>query len=241
MKRVHLIEASGIASSYKKKYRPKERLDISAFSAGDRGSSICPDMFQALLKLDTQVKLKKGNFYIIDLFRSWKAQDAARKAYEAGKKRAYVAPAGGSFHTSGRAVDISVKELGFEGVEKKDWLQLFWDLAKPLGFRPIITVPDLGMSECWHFDFPGPWAEAYDKLSYSEVAKCAILDVGEWNPSENEEKVQRMFVQSQLIRLGHYTVGTIDGVFGPKTNRVLEMVGLKDMSLTQACNALAGY
>lgn len=240
MKRVELIPASGILSSYKKKYKPKERLDVSCFNnAGQRGNYICPDMFEALLKLDSVVRQNKGQFYIIDLFRSWDIQAAARKAYETGKKRAYVAPAGGSFHTSGRAVDISVKELNFKDKEKEDWLKFFWDLAMPLGFRPIISIPDLGISECWHFDYPGEWTEAYDKLSYSEAAKCAILDVGEWNPSLSKEKAQKMFIQSQLIRLGHYDIGKVDGIFGPKTLKAIGDLGYLEGSVLLLAKSIA--
>ncbi len=242
-KRIDLIPASGISSSYKKRYKPKQRLDISKFNTGgQRGNMICPDMFEALKELSSVVHNHKGQFYIIDLFRSWDTQATARKAYETGRKRAYVAKPGGSFHTSGRAVDISVKELNFEGISKDDWLQFFWDLAIPLGFRPIIKIPDLRAMEAWHFDFLGKaWSTAYDKLTYPEIAKCAILDVGEWNPVEKEDKIQKMFVQSQLIRLGHHGIGKVDGIFGIKTNNALALVGLGGLDAVSQGNTLARY
>jgi len=230
MKRTELRGTIGISSSYKKKYKPKQRLDISCFNnVGQRGNFTTPDMEDALLELDGLVQDEGGNFYIIDLFRSWAVQAENRAKYVSGKKRAFVAKPGGSFHSAGRAVDVSVKELEFPGVDKDDWLQKFWDLCKPLGFRPIIKIPDLGTSECWHFDFPGrDWNSAYDTLNYSEVAKCATLDVGEWDPAEDQSKVKNMFIQAQLIRLGEWDIGKVDGVIGSKTKAALATYGDPD-------------
>lgn len=243
MKRIKLIPATGINSSYKKRRNPNQRLDIGKFnSKGQRGNFICPDMFESLKKLDLAVKEKQGNLYIIDLFRSWDTQAHARTAYEQGKKRAYVAKPGGSFHTSGRAVDISVKELNFEGECKDDWLQIFWDLAIPLGFRPIIKIPDLSISENWHYDHPGKdWQEAYDKLSYSEIAKCCILDVGEWNSVVSQKKVLNMYIQAQLIRLGHYEIGKVDGYIGSKTLIALEKLNLTSLKNESIAERLTNY
>ena len=235
--RIKLVPSSGIASSYKKKRKPKERWDISVFKDG---ANITPDMFSALQELQKQVNLKGGSFFIIDLYRSWEAQQEARKKFETGKKKAFVAKPGGSFHNAGRAVDISVKELNFPGIPKDEWLATLWQLAKPLGFRPIITIPDLNASEAWHFDFPGvDWAPAYDSVNYTEVAKCCILDVGKWNPDESRTKVKRMFVQAQLIRLGHYEIGKVDGVFGSKTNKVLDTLGVSQFPLDTIATQLA--
>lgn len=224
-KRIELVAASNLTSSYKKKYK-REKWSIDVFKGG---RFIAPDMFVALKKLDKLVRLNKGNLYIIDLFRSWDTQAKARKKFETGVKKAFVAKPGGSFHNAGRAVDISVKELEFEGIDKDDWVSVFWELAKPLGFRPIVSTPDLGVSEVWHYDFPGnDWQDAYDMLQYGEIAKCCVLDVGEWNPDEVEEKTRKMFIQAQLIRLQFYEVGKVDGIFGPKTKKVLDFCGVGD-------------
>jgi hypothetical protein len=226
MQRVQLIEASGIKSSYSKKNKPKEKLDISCFnSAGQRGNFVCSDMFEALKQLDKLVSINKGQLLITDLFRSWDVQAKNREDYESGKKKAFVAKPGGSFHNAGRAVDISVNELNFEGKEKGEWLKFFWGLAKPLGFYPIITLPDLGISECWHYDYPGKtWEKQYLKLDYAEVAKCATLDIGEWDPKVSPDKTKIMFLQSQLIRLQHYGIGKVDGILGPKTLKILKEI-----------------
>lgn len=237
-KRVELIPANGLQSIYP--VRSKKKLDVSAFNnKGQQGNFICPDMFEALKKLNDLVKINKGTLRVIDLYRSWETQEESRRLYDLKKKRAFVAKPGESFHNAGRAADLDVKGLNFEGVPKDEWLQFFWELAKPLGFQPIIKIPDLGASECWHFDFPGDWSDAYEKIPYPEVAKCATLDVGGWNPQESTEKINRMFIQSQMIRLGYYEVGKVDGVFGPKTNRILEFLEMKDWDVLTVAMVLS--
>lgn len=221
-KRIELEPATGIASSYKKKWK-NEYFDISCFNnVGQRGNFITPDFFHALKQLDEMVTLTRGKLHIIDLYRSWEVQAENREKYLSGKKRAYVAKPGGSFHNAGRAVDIKLELLQFEGVDRDDWLEVLWDIAEPIGFKPIIRNPDMDASEAWHFDFPGKeWEKAYKELNYSEVAKCCVLDVDAWDPNESNEKVQKMFVQSQLIRLGHWEIGKVDGIIGAKTNQAL--------------------
>ena len=44
-----------------------------------------------------------------------------------------------------------------------------------------------------------------------------ILDIGRWDSKETERKTLVMFIQAQLIRRGHYTVGKVDGIAGPRT------------------------
>jgi hypothetical protein len=234
--RIELVKASGLTSSYKKK-RKKEYWTVDVFK---EGRLITEDMFTALQKLDQLVRMNKGQLLITDLFRSWETQAEARKKFEQGKKKAFVAKPGGSFHNAGRAVDISVKQLEFEGIEKDEWVSFFWELAKPLGFHPIVSTPDLGVSEIWHYDFPGnDWKDAYDVLQYGEAAKCCILDVGKWNPNESEEKVRKMFIQAQLIRLGFYEIGKVDGFIGPKTKKVLDFCGVGDFDTAVAAEVLA--
>lgn len=223
-KRVELTPASGLISIYKKRFRLGQRWDVKVFK---EGAKITPDMFVALKELNELVKNNGGRMYIIDLYRSWETQAAARQDFKNGKKKDFVAKPGSSFHNAGRAVDIAIQELNFIGKNHDEWLSVLWDLTKPLGFRPIIRLPDIDASEAWHFDFPGKdWSDAYRTLSYPEVAKCCILDVGKWNPDVSTEKTRKMFIQSQLIRLGFYEIGVIDGQFGPKTNRILAKYGV---------------
>lgn len=241
-KRIELVPAKGLQSSYIGKKTGK-RLPVEVLK---ESSYICPDMFEALVKLDELVRLNKGTLYITDLLRLWTVQAKLHEEYKIAKDdpnikdKPFAAPPGGSFHQAGRAVDFDTKNLNFEGVAKEEQLDLFWTLCKPLGFKPIINIPDEGMSENWHFDFPGDdWSEAYSKMNYGEVAKCAILDIGGWNPLEDEEKVRKMFIQAQLIRLGYYEIGKVDGIIGSKTQRILEFLGMKDWDTKTQAGALA--
>lgn len=232
--RIWLTKASGIKSSYQNKFKTKY-WDIEVFKAG---AAITPDMFEALKLLNEAVKAADGRLHIIDLFRNWSVQGAARKLYEAGKKP-FVAKPGGSFHGAGRAVDIKLQLLKFKRTPKHKQLDKLWELAIPLGFKPIIKVPNENAEEAWHFDFPGKdWADAYEKLSYPEIAKCCILDVDEWDPNENEAKVLNMFIQAQLIRLGKYEIGKVDGILGSKTKKVLAFMGLSRLQKKELAKKL---
>lgn len=233
LRRIERVSAFGLTSSYKKRRNPRQRWGVEVFKDA---AYITPDMFKALVKLNKAVKSNGGELYITGLFRSWRVQAIARKRFKTGEKKDFVAKPGGSFHNAGRAVDISVKELNFEGVNKKDWLQTLWDLAKPLGFEPIIRIPEINASEAWHFDFPGKdWLCAYEELPYARVAKCAILDIGCWNKSTRKTKLMKMFVQAQLIRVGYFDIGEVDGIFGPKTNRALKIEGYDNMDVEKIC------
>ena len=244
LKRIDLVAATGVLSAYKKKSNPLERWDISALKEGAQCS---PDMFDAVIQVNQAVKEQNGTLYITDMFRTWVDQESARNDYLSGKKKAFVAPPGGSFHQAARAIDFSTSELNFRDVPKDKWLKKFWDIVKPIGFHPIIRMPVLGMSECWHFDYPGKaWAKAYDYMDdsssdhvdYSYVAKCAILDIGAWDPKENPIKIRNMFIQAQLVRLGHYQIGSIDGIIGKKSQLVLQSLGLDATDLDKVAEEL---
>lgn len=244
-KRISLVPASGVTSYYKKKSNPSERWDISVFK---EGALVPPDMLFALIELNDAVTEQQGKLYITDLTRTWALQQKRREDYLNKTKPAYAAPPGGSWHQAGRAIDISTQELGFVGVPKENWLKKFWSIATPLGFYPIIKTPDLSKSECWHFDFPGKdWENAYDyadnfsndSVDNGLVAKCAILDIGAWDPNENPYKVTRMFIQAQLIRLGRYEIGSIDGVLGTKTQKALADLGLGGLGLEEIASELS--
>jgi hypothetical protein len=221
-----LFKVFNIESSYfyTKGIKKNKRIDVSKFK---EGAYVTKDMRNALYKLKKIVEENKGNLYITELYRSWETQDKARKDYELGIKKHYVAKPGGSFHNAGRAVDFDTQNLNFEGIKKEHWLQKFWDLAKPLGFKPIIKIPSLNISENWHFDRLGEWSLAYKKLPYSEIAKCCILDIGKWK-DHNKIKIRNMFIQAQLIRLEFFEIGKVDGIIGPKTEKILKILGLND-------------
>jgi len=222
-KRVELVKLQGIGTSYFGKIL-KNRLDVSKLG---QGALVSPDFRDALVDLNNQVKQSGGTFYITELYRDWLTQEKARWEYVTGKKP-FVAKPGESFHGSGRAIDLDIQNLNFP-LPKQDWLKKLWELALPIGFRPVIDKPEMNKSEAWHLDFPGPWGNVILKSGYSEAAKCAVLDVGQWNPQEPIDKVQRMFIQAQLVRLGH-EIGSVDGLIGKKTMAALQQYDFEDLT-----------
>jgi len=235
LKRENLVSASGIDTIYIGKKTGK-RLKIQELG---QGSNICSEMFDALKLLNEEVGKKGGNLHISDLFRTFGQQKVARELYEKGIKKAFVAKPGESFHTSGHAIDISIEQLTFPNIPYEKQLEEFWKLCKPLGFRPIISKPDMSKSERWHFDFPcRTWSKAYDSLPYEVAAKACCLDTGNWDPNEDKEKIKNMFIQSQLIRLGYYEIGNIDGIIGKKTTAVLKMLNLNIVNTNSVIIAL---
>ena len=178
-KRFELVKIEGLGTSYFGKIL-KRRLDVSKLG---QSAFVCPDFKEGLLKLNELVKNEGGNFYVTDLLRDWRTQEKARYEYIIGKKP-FVAKPGESFHGSGRAVDIDIKNLNFS-FPKQDWLKKLWELALPIGFRPVIDSPAMDKAEAWHLDFVGVWLKSLGALSYKDAAMCAILDVGMWNPFED--------------------------------------------------------
>ena len=226
--RTSLVSLSGIKSSYSKKHKPREKLDVSAFR---EGALVTPDVEKILHAVDEKIRSLDGEFYITDLYRSFVRQKQAREEYESGKKKDYVAEPGSSWHNAARAVDIDINNLNFRGVDKKKWLQTFWDNICPLGLIPIIKMPDMKASEAWHFDMPGEdWFSIYSKLPYGRVAKCAILDIGRWDESIGQTSLSNMFIQAQLIRLGNHGIGEVDGIIGRKTGEALRKLSLFNRS-----------
>jgi len=223
-----LKKASGLESIYFGK-TTKKRLDVKYF---DEGAYIVPGMLSALKKLRSQVEQLGGNLYIIDLTRTWEQQAMARERYENDRhNHPFTAKPGQSFHNAGRAVDIEVDKLNFSSVSKDEQLSTFWEIAKPLGFRPIISIPDIEMSESWHFDYiDSDWEQAYSNYNYSEVAKACTILCGNWK-KESDDKIKTMFVQSYLIKLCHFYIGKIDGILGTKTKSALLNIGLNNFDL----------
>jgi hypothetical protein len=74
-------------------------------------------------------------------------------------------------------------------------------------------------------------------LKNAFVAKCAILDIGKWGDGSRDKK-QKMFIQSQLIRVGIYEIGKVDGIIGDKTKSALSNLGLNSDNLNEAIVAL---
>lgn len=224
-KRLELVKIEGLGTSYFGK-TTKKRLDVSKLGPS---AFISPDFKDALLKLDAAIRSVGGNLYVTDLLRDWETQEKAHQEYLDGKKP-FVAPPGGSFHGAGRAIDLDIQNLNFP-LPKQAWIKKLWDLAVPLGFRPVIEKPETNKDEAWHLDFLGIWSNLLGTMPYKEIAQCAILDVGMWNPAEDLEKVKRLFVQSQILRLGHFEIGIPDGILGKKSKQALSALGIVSQNL----------
>ncbi len=156
------------------------------------------DVCGALLKLHQEVKALGGDLRI---------SDARRRPSEESHK---------SWHHSGRAIDIDLDELNLK-------LSELWDLAKPLGWNPIISEPDPTQKEAWHFEFRGVWGPVKDRTSYRQASVGALLDLGltrEWQGFWKQKTIQ-----ANLQRAG-FDCGEIDGMIGPKTRAAIVAASL---------------
>ena len=175
--------------------------------------------------------LHGGDFRITELHRDLAVQTAARKKYDtwvvAGKpkgaafdsktmKAAFVAQPGRSGHNAGRSLDVDLASLKFPGVPANRQLDTLWEIAKPLGWVPIIKEAKEGASESWHFDMVGELAGVKARLGYEMWALCGAILVGHGDLSSYDATVQAL-----LCRAG-YNIGSIDGAAGAKTKAALE-------------------
>ena len=217
------------------------------------GGQMTPDAAAALLALSKACAAKGGSLLITDCFRSVAFQAKTRKRYEnwlaAGKpsprtaaydkktmKAAFVSRPGRSFHNSGRAVDIAHMLAAPDDVPRNEKLDWLWDVAKPLGWAPIIKDPREGQSEAWHFDFRGPWQGTFDRLGYGQGAMCGVLDLG--LGEDVYPRAWERWVQAQIHRAGH-DIGDVDGYWGRMTKAGAESLGVAlDASREQIAAAL---
>lgn len=214
---------------------PRAKLRPLHALAGGRAT---PDTCAALWALHLAVLDAGGDFRVTDCFRGVETQREARAKYDrwvaAGKpapgsskydaktmKAAYVAVPGRSWHNAGRAIDVHLDALRFPGVPANQQLDKLWELAKPIGWSPIIKDAIEGASESWHFDYFGEWRPVVERRGYEEAAIAAAADVG-----NGEADRGWRFVQGGLHRAG-YDVGPIDGIPGSKTARALVAAGYK--------------
>lgn len=195
------------------------------------------DTADGLLKLHEAVAAAGGDLRITDCWRSVATQQEARERYErwlaAGQPRPgsvgfdprtmkadLVARPGRSFHNAGRAIDVHLAALRFPGVRADRQLDTLWELARPIGWTPILKAPEERASEAWHFDFFGVWGRVKARVGYEQAAIAAAQDVGNGEPSP------ALQVQGGLHRAG-YSVGAIDGDIGPKTRAGLTTSGYR--------------
>lgn len=230
-----------IASSYDKAGKTGgPRATLTPLLKLAKAGIAVPEVAHALLNLSNAVQAAGGDFRVTELHRDVGVQQAARAKYDnwvkAGKppasspaynsknmKAAFVAMPGRSFHNAGRAIDVHIGLLKFPGVPADRQLDKLWEVAKSLGWSPIIKAPNEGESEAWHFDYYGEIAGVLRRLGYEEAAKCGAILVGHSGDCQTFPHT----VQALLQRAG-FDIGKIDGDIGPKTlNALTVALGLQ--------------
>ena len=221
-----------IASSYQRSGGtggPRATLTPLA-KLGKAGLAV-PEMAVALKALSDAVAARGGDFRVTECHRDVGVQRAARAKYDAwvaaGKpkpgtpgfdaakmKPAFVASPGRSGHNAARSIDVHLSELKFP-VPANQQLDVLWECALPLGWKPIIKSADEGASEAWHFDFPGELTGVMSRLGYEQWALCGAILVGHGDLTNYAAVIQAL-----LSRAG-YDIGKIDGLAGAKTNQAL--------------------
>ncbi len=210
---------------------PREGLQVLGARADGR---LVAEAGAALVALDAAVKAAGGDLRVSDCHRPLAVQAAARQRYDAwvaaGKPRpgssrwnaatmkaAYVASPGWSNHNGGRAVDLDIAALRFPDVDPGRQLDRLWELARPLGWEPVIAAPEERASESWHFDFWGDLAPLRRRAGYGTAALVAALMVGH-GPVFG---VPRVALAQALLHRAGFDPGPIDGERGPRTLRAL--------------------
>ena len=226
------VDAS-IASSYQKGGGTGgARTGLIPLAKLGKAGIAVPEMAAALKALSDAVAARGGDFRVTECHRDVSVQRAARAKYDAwvraGKpkpgtpgfnaemmKAAFVAAPGRSGHNAGRSIDVHLSELRFPGVPANQQLDVLWECALPLGWKPIIKAADESASEAWHFDFPGELKGVMDRLGYEQWALCGAILVGHGDLTGFDATVQAL-----LCRAG-FDIGPIDGKIGGKTRSAL--------------------
>jgi len=218
-----------IASSYDKAGKTGgPRVDLTSLCKLGKAGVAVPEMAFALKQLSDAVFKAGGDFRVTECHRDVAVQKAARQKYDnwvnAGKpapgslkwdaktmKAAFVAAPGRSGHNAGRSIDVHLGMLKFPGMPADKQLDKLWEIAKPLGWEPIIKNADEGASEAWHFDFWGELAPLKERMGYEQAARTGAILVGHGDLSSFEAVIQAL-----LLRAG-FAIGPVDGIVGPKT------------------------
>ena len=218
-----------IASSYSKSGGTGgPRANLTPLAKLGKAGVAHPEMAPALKALSDAVTARGGDLRITECHRDVAVQQAARSKYDnwvkAGKpapgsagwnaatmKNAFVALPGRSGHNAGRSIDVHLSELKFPGVPADKQLDVLWECAIPLGWKPIIKTADEGAKEAWHFDFWGELTGVLNRLGYEQAALCGALLVG-----HGDLQGFPAVTQALLCRAG-FSIGNIDGAIGPKS------------------------
>lgn len=229
-----LVPVDGsIASSYQKSGGTGgPRATLTPLARLGKAGIAHPEMAPALKALSDAVAARGGDLRITECHRDVAVQKAARQKYDnwvaAGKpkpgtpafdaqkmKAAFVAAPGRSGHNAGRSIDIHLAELKFPGTPADQQLDVLWEIARPLGWEPIIKSADEGASEAWHFDYWGELRGVKARLGYEQACLCGAILVGHGDLSGYDAEVQAL-----LSRAG-FDIGPIDGKIGPRTRAAL--------------------
>lgn len=223
-----------ILSSYSKKGAGGPRSALTPLARLGKAGVCVPEVAIALKKLHDAVGLAGGDFRVTELHRDIAVQAAARKKYDtwvaANKptgaafdsetmKSSKVALPGRSGHNAGRSIDVDLASLNFPNVPANQQLDKLWEIAKPLGWVPIIREAEEGARESWHFDYHGDLQGVFDRLDYEQWALCGAILVGHGDLSSFDAVVQAL-----LCRAG-FDIGKIDGDVGAKTKTALGAAG----------------
>ena len=217
------------------------RADLRPLAQLGRAGLATPATAAALLALHEAVLAAGGDFRVTELHRDVATQQAARARYDrwvaAGKpapgspgfdsasmKPAFVAVPGRSMHNAGRAIDVDLGALRFPGVPADRQLDRLWELARPLGWAPVIRAPDERASEAWHLDCWGDLHGVLARLGYAQAAFAGALLVGHAGAGTSWASV----TQALLVRAG-YDLGQIDGLWGGRSRLALaSALGVSD-------------
>lgn len=173
--------------------------------------------------------------------------EPGRVGWVAGMKTAYVTRAGESNHGWGAATDIDVGALQMPKVARGSdaALSLWWEIAAPHGWTPIIARPDVHQSECWHFDHLGPLravlelyqdagrnSTTYRGIEHAQTSRCGAALAGTL-PQLLVPDLTAAHIQARLNLAGHFC-GLIDGQLGAMSRSALKSVGITATSKTKS-------
>ena len=119
-------------------------------------------------------------------------------------------------HNGGRAIDVDVNTL--KAAYGKEYLDAFWPVAARHGFTPVITRPEEGKSESWHYDHFSCWTAVRDRLGYEHAGMCAAVVVGQAGEWQGDDRV----LQALLLRAG-FDIGEADGAWGARSEKALKL------------------
>jgi len=177
-----------------------------------------PDFRDAIYHIRDDVQAAGGVLRLSDLFRSYETQKRIHDEYKAGKRAAYTAAPGSSYHEAGRAMDIDVAALKPLGA---NYLEVFWKIAAKYGVVPIISEPNPSKSECWHFECRGEFQTVRELQGYAQSVRAAILDVGLDVHDITDDAAA--WAQGQILAYG-INIGPIDGIIGKGTKAAIRTI-----------------